>query len=166
MNVRKIITVVLFLFVAASIGTLAVRQLNPIPVSQPTADAPAVQASSPAETAAARDEYRVYYFMTSQRCVNCINFELFTKEVLDTSFSDKTRDKQLIWEMVNLDEPQNRHYIQDYQLFTKSIVLVHFKSGIRTGWKNLGQIWNLVGDKDAFQSYIESELTSFVGAQG
>jgi hypothetical protein len=166
MNVKKIITVVLFLFVAASVGTLAVRQLNPIPVSQLATDAPAVQASSPAETVAARDEYVVYYFMTSQRCENCINFENYTRELLETTFAEPLQDKTITWEMVNLDEPQNRHYIQEYQLITKSIVLVHYRNGMREDWKNLDQIWNLVGDKNAFQTYIAGEMNAFMEARG
>ena len=168
MTLKKGITIVLLIFVAAAVGTIAVKSVTQNRVSVSPPNVSAVDQNSPrASGVEAGDDYDVvYYFMTSQRCVNCINFELFTREVLETSFSGQLKNKKLIWNMVNLDEPQNRHYIQDFQLFTKSIVLVHYHDGVRAGWKNLDLIWDLVGDKDSFQTYIAGEMTKFIGEQG
>ena len=167
MNAKKVITIALLLFVAASAGILALRGVNQSRVSDTPAGAPVPAPGTPQTTAAVPgDEYVVYYFMTSQRCENCINFENYTTEVMNTAFSDPVQEKKLSWEMINLDEPQNRHYIKEYSLITKSIILVHYRNGIQADWKNLDQIWNLVGDKAAFQNYISGEMKSFLGAQG
>ena len=168
MTAKKGITVVLLIFVAAAIGTLAVKSMTQNRVSDGSPNATAVDQNTVQRggTEFGDDYDVVYYFMTSQRCVNCINFELFTREVLETSFPGQLENKKLIWKMVNLDEPRNRHYIQDFQLFTKSIVLVHYHDGVPAGWKNLDLIWELIGDKDSFQTYIAGEMTSFIGEHG
>lgn len=165
MNAKKVITVALLLFVAASAGMLALRGFNRDQAADTPTGAPVLGTPQPAASAPV-DEYVVYYFMTSQRCENCIKFESYTKETLETTFSEPLAGKKLAWEIVNLDEPQNRHFIKDYSLITKSIVLVRYRNGIQAEWKNLDQIWNLVGDKAAFQNYITTEMKTFLGMQG
>ena len=71
-------------------------------------------------------------------------------------------NNSMLWEMVNLDKPENRHSIQDYQLFTKSVVLVRYRNGKQVVWKNLDQVWILLGDKTAFQDYIVKEVDAFI----
>ncbi len=167
MNAKKVITAALLLFVAASVGVLALRGSNRNQAIDNPASAPVSAVSAPQSAVAApADNYVVYYFMTSVRCENCINFEKYTTELLNTTFSEPMNEKTLTWEMINLDEPQNRHFIKDYSLFTKSIILVHYRNGIQSEWKNLDQIWTLVGDKTAFQNYISTEMKTFLGAQG
>jgi len=36
---------------------------------------------------------------------------------------------------VNLELPENRHFVKDYQLFTKSLVLVRFDKGRQAEYK-------------------------------
>jgi hypothetical protein len=38
------------------------------------------------------------------------------------------------------------------------------ENGEETAWKNLDQIWKLVGDKDDFIDYIQSETRAFISA--
>jgi hypothetical protein len=168
MKLKTGVSVVLLLFVAAAVATLAVRGINRDNSAAPAAvrEVPADVRAGRTSPAAGADAYEVFYFMTSQRCENCINFEKYTTEVLNTSFSEPMREQKLAWTIINLDEPQNRHFIQDYQLFTKSIVLVRYQNGMQAGWKNLDQIWNLVGDKASFQTYIAAEMKAFMGEQG
>jgi hypothetical protein len=43
------------------------------------------------------------------------------------------------------------------------VVLARFRGGKQASWKNLDQVWNLVGDKAAFQEYIKNEVAAFTG---
>ena len=161
MNVKITITVLLSLFVVASVGMMLVRGLNPSVES--SGDRGALTLSS--DQALVRPDANVdvvYYFMTSQRCENCIKIESYTREVVMNSFSDRIGDNRMLWKMVDVDAPQNRHFIQDYQLITKSVVLVRYRDGKPVEWKNLDEIWNLLGDKGAFQEYINHEVNSFI----
>ena len=173
MNTKKTVTIILLLFVAAAIGTLVIKGL-----SSDTVDTSAGITSQSSqnlsqvaipETGALNELVKpnadvdvVYYFMTSQRCQNCINIEAYTKEAVQENYKDMLSNNKMLWKMVNVDESQNRHFIQDYQLFTKSVVLVRYRDGKQVEWKNLDQVWNLLGDKAAFQDYIVKEVESFV----
>ena len=104
----------------------------------------------------------VCYFMNSQRCSNCYKIETYTKQAVDDNFSGQIENGSLSWIIINVDEPQNRRYIEDYGLYTKSVVLVRVRDGKETEWKNLDQVWSLLRDKGQFQAYITEEVASFL----
>ena len=174
MGPKKAITVILLLFVVASVGFLAVKGIHSNDDTQRTENAVETELSSPETPTTAQtlitdpetDVDVVYYCMTSQRCMSCMKIEAFTKEAVEKNFSEKLADKDLVWKMVEVDEPQNRHFIQDYQLYTKSVVLVRYRDGKQVEWKNLDKVWNLLGDKVAFQDYITDEVKAFIETEG
>ncbi len=93
----------------------------------------------------------VYYFHSSVRCKTCINIERMTKEAVN-SIPTTT------FKAINTDETDNKHYLTDYGLYTKSVVLVK-----PTGeWKNLDKIWSLVRSEDDFKNYITTETNNFM----
>jgi hypothetical protein len=62
--------------------------------------------------------------------------------------------------MLNVEEKSNEHFIRDYALKTKSVVLVSPVKKDR--WKNLDKIWDRVGDKEGYMQYIHEELKGFL----
>ena len=58
-----------------------------------------------------------------------------------------------------MDEPANQHFIRDFQLYTRSVVVVDAKDPRR--FKVLDRVWQLVRDKAAFQRYVEQEVRAF-----
>lgn len=109
-----------------------------------------------------------YYFHTTNRCANCMKFEAWASEALQDHFAEPLGTGTLEWRVINVEEPQNRHFVDDYQLHTKAIVLSKLQDGEQTQWKNLEQIWELLKDKVAFAQYIASETATFLngGAEG
>lgn len=103
----------------------------------------------------------VYYFMTTQRCPSCMKIEEYTKEAVQQQFGSEIKKGSILWKMVNVDFPENRHFIKDYRLFTKSVVLVKMRSGKQAAWKNLDRVWELLRDRTAFHAYIVKELKAF-----
>jgi len=103
----------------------------------------------------------VYYFMTTQRCPSCMKIESYTKDAVERTFSQNLKSGAMLWKMVNVDKPENNHFIKDYQLFTKSVVLVKIRGGKQVKWKNLDKVWELLNNKTAFQSYVVKEITAF-----
>jgi hypothetical protein len=53
---------------------------------------------------------------------------------------------------------ENRNFVEDYELFTKSVVLVHIANGKQQSYKTLNEVWELVGDKVQFQAYVDREV--------
>lgn len=114
-----------------------------------------------AEAAPAK-EVVVYYFYGTGRCATCHKLEGYAKEALDTYFKKELAAGQIVFRPVNIDQPENEHFVQDYQLFSKSVVLSLVKDGKEVKSQNLTKIWQLVGNKQKYLEYVKSELEAFM----
>jgi hypothetical protein len=103
-----------------------------------------------------------YYFHGNVRCRTCKKIETYTAESITTSFTNELSTGRLLWKMVNVDEPENEHFVKDYALTSRSVVLVASAGDKQLEWKNLASIWDLVGDKEKFQKYINDETKGFL----
>lgn len=104
----------------------------------------------------------VYYFHGTRRCPTCRKLEAYSREAIETGFVKELEKGELEFLPVNFDDEENRHYIKDYELFTKSLIVCDFENGKQAKWKNLNKIWELVGDKDEFVKYVQSELRAYL----
>jgi hypothetical protein len=102
----------------------------------------------------------VYYFYTNYRCNTCRMLEAYTKEAIEKAFAEEIKRGTVAFSAVNVEVKGNEHFVQDYQLKTKSVVLV--QPGNKDRWKNLEKIWQLVGDKEKYLRYIEDEARQFL----
>ncbi len=103
-----------------------------------------------------------YYFHGTLRCASCKKIEAYSKEAIETGFADKLKSGQLEWRLINTDLPENEHYVGDYQLFTKSLVIVDMKDGKQVAWKNLDKIWQLLNNEDYFVEYVQHEIGEYL----
>ena len=104
----------------------------------------------------------VYYFYTNYRCQSCYAIEEYTKESIERNFEDEVTSGELVFKPVNVDLKENQHFLGDYQLYTKSVVLSLVKDGEEIKFKNLKKIWELLRNKDEFYRYIEEETRKFL----
>ncbi|MCP4395298.1 MAG: hypothetical protein GY804_13670 [Alphaproteobacteria bacterium] len=104
---------------------------------------------------------KIYYFHSNMRCSSCLKIEAYTKEAFDENFKGK-----LAFEAINISETGNKHFIKDYQLYTKSVVVVKIENGEETAYKNLDKVWNYLGNKEKFKSYVKEETENFLFKQG
>ena len=104
----------------------------------------------------------VYYFHGNFRCVTCLNMEKYSKEAIETNFKDALASGNLEFEAVNVENKGNEHYVNDYQLYTKSLVLSFVKNGKEVKSKNLTKIWDYARDKQKFIAYVTEEAKAFL----
>jgi hypothetical protein len=57
-----------------------------------------------------------------------------------------------------VEDKGNEHFAEDYKLYTKSVIVSTQKDGKESSWKNLDQIWTLVGDQTKYMEYIRKEV--------
>jgi len=100
----------------------------------------------------------VYYFSQGKECTTCEQIPAYTREVLEKDFAPQLASGEMVWRMIDVDQPRNEHYVDEYSIYTKSIVLAHFENGKQTRWENLASIWELVYDKAAFVDYVQKEV--------
>jgi hypothetical protein len=131
--------------------------VDALPQEAPAGPAPAV-----VDTTAPSHRVIAYYFHTTYRCPSCRTIEAYAKEAIETGFVDDLENDRLVWRVVNVEETGNEHFVNEYELFTKSVVLVAERSGKQVAWKNLSKVWELLGDKDEFIRYIQTETLIFL----
>ena len=118
----------------------------------------------PAPSSAQTSETKVvaYYFHVTARCTTCRAIESYSREVVEQKFGADIAKGRLQYKLVNVQLPENRHFVKDYQLFTKSLVLVRFDKGRQAEYKVLNATWELVGEKSAMQGYVEREVRDYL----
>lgn len=165
MTAKRMVTAALLAFVAVSLVTLVVKEVRgraaavPAPdVAQgPTQDDVAPPAEAPEDP---ESRVVVYYFHGNFRCVTCNTIEAYTREAL-AGLADADIAPVPALEVVNVDEPANRHFYADYELTTRTVVVAEFQGSTQVRWKKLEDIWDLVRDRDAFLRYVREEVEAY-----
>lgn len=105
----------------------------------------------------------VYYFHGNARCPSCYKLEQYAKEALEQNFANELKDGRMVFKVVNLDQAGNDHFVADYQLYTKSVVLSLVKNGKQVRYKNLEKVWDLLRDQNQYHAYVRDEIKPFLG---
>jgi hypothetical protein len=171
-----VLRVVLLVFVVTAVVALLVREVRgrttqtpgtPMTVSTPSTPSPSDSGVIPSsgETSIPATGVVAYYFHTTARCTPCLTIEKWTAEAIETAFGTQFTDGTLTWRVVDVEDAANAHFIEDYQLVSKSVVLVRYTNGKPGKWENLQKVWQLLGDQTTFQDYIKSSTRSFLETQ-
>jgi hypothetical protein len=191
LNIRKLIKTLLFVFVFVSFAVLIYKEFSPrsesnatdVPITKsditsvsekslPTAESQTAKETSTKQkdesfapqVAVTSQEAKVivYYFHGMARCTTCKTIEKYSREAVEHYFQTELKNGKLVFRTINVEEEGNHHYIQDYQLFSKSLVISLVKQDKEVTWKNLADVWKLVGDKDKFYQYVKDEVEKFL----
>ena len=103
-----------------------------------------------------------YYFHGAFRCPTCHKLEQYSREAVETNFKDALASRKLEFKVVNVENKGNEHYIGDYQLYTKSLILSLVKDGREIKSKDLDKIWEYVGNKQRFFDYVKTSVADFL----
>jgi len=149
---RLTIGCVIFVVIAVS-GGIAINPPQAI----------AGEASTVAATAEVPDNGIVaFYFHGNKRCSTCRKLESYSDKAVTGGFAPELDAGELEWRVVNTDDKENVHFITDFELVTKSVVLVEYRDGEVVRFNNLKLVWQLVGDEDGFIRYVRDETRDFL----
>ena len=121
-----------------------------------------VSASVFAETDPAGGKVVAYYFHGSFRCPTCTNMEKYSREAIEAGLKDGVSSGKLEFASVDVEKPGNEHYVKDYELYTKTLILSYIKDGKEIKSKNLDKIWEYARDKKKFVDYVSGETRRFM----
>ena len=104
----------------------------------------------------------VYYFLTNVRCSSCYKIEQYTKEAVEKYFNDELKSGMLVFKPINIEKKENQHFIKDYQLYSKAVVISMVNGGREIKYKNLTKVWQYLRDKQKFYDYIKTETSKYL----
>ncbi len=104
----------------------------------------------------------VFYFHGKVRCYTCNLIEQLTSEAVVEAFGEEMKDGVVEWKVINVEEAENDHFIKDYQLYTKSVIISDLIQGKQQRWKNLQRVWELIHNDAAFKEYIKKEVREYL----
>jgi hypothetical protein len=191
LDIRKLIKYLLLFFVIGSFALLVYKEFSPkneskatniaetrgekttvsvepvpAPKSRPLKEPATKQkeeAPSPHTAVKSQNSKLIaYYFHGTFRCTTCRTIEQYSHDAIQMYFAKELGNGRLEFRPVNIEEPANKHFIQDYQLVTRSLVFSLMADGKETKWKNLADVWKLVRDKDKFFQYVKDEVEKFL----
>lgn len=115
-----------------------------------------------AEEAPLPAKVTAYYFHGSFRCSTCSAMEKYSKEAIETNFGDALKSGSLEFKEVNVEDRGNEHYIKDYKLYTKALILSMVRGGKEIKHKNLDKIWEYARSEKKFTEYVTAEIKEFL----
>jgi hypothetical protein len=147
------------------IGTVLMVAVVVVGVMASTPDARAQEAADQQPTAQSVPDAGVvaFYFHGNVRCATCRKIEAYADEAIHSGFSAELESGALAWVVVNIDEPDGKHFVDDFQLVTRSVVLAEYRGGEVVRYTNLEKVWQLVRDEAAFTAYLQDEARAFLG---
>ena len=104
----------------------------------------------------------VYYFHGNFRCANCKTIEQYTREAVEKYFRKELDAGKVVFKVINVETKGNEHFTNDYQLYTKSVVLSLVKNEKEVRFDNLTKVWEYLRNKEAFHQYIKSEVEKYL----
>lgn len=105
------------------------------------------------------------YFHGNVRCVTCRKIEAYSREAIEDGFGDQIAAGTVEFRAVNVEEDANRHFINDYQLVTKTLIVAEEVDGAVARWEKLENVWTLVSDRAAFFTYVQGGVRQHLEAQ-
>jgi hypothetical protein len=160
MNPKPIVRLVLWIVVIGSVAVWAGRELKK---SKAYSDA-ARQAPIAEQLPAIQGPQVVMtYFLLGKRCTTCRKIEAFTRATAEQEFARELASKQLVFRIIDTDEPANRHYLKSYQLTTKAVVISRRLEGRETAWQDMEKVWDLLDDEAGFRAYLGAQIREYLG---
>ena len=146
---KKAVGLLLLLFVAASIAVVVSREVK--------AGRSAPDAGAAVEAPAAEGVLSVYYFHATRRCQTCNKIEALAREAVETTYADEIAGGRLVFKSLNMEEPENQRFIEDFALVSNTVVMQQGDA-----FEKFDAVWDHVGDPAAFHAYIQAGVAKFL----
>ena len=90
------------------------------------------------------------------------SIEAYAKEAMEGKYSEQLKAGQLEWNVVNTDEPENEHFVEDFGLVSSSLVVVEVDDDRVVRHQVLQDAWTLVRDKPRFIEYVQRSVGEYL----
>ena len=160
MNAKQVIRSVLLIVAIGSVLVWAGRELK-----KSKAYSEAAQQAPVAEQLPLIEGPQVVmtYFLLGKRCTTCRRIEALAKATAEQDFAGELASNKLVFRVIDTNEPAHRHYLKDYQLTTKTVIISRRLDGRETDLKDMEKVWDLVDEETAFRAYLGAQIREYLG---
>ncbi|OGQ78616.1 MAG: hypothetical protein A2289_09955 [Deltaproteobacteria bacterium RIFOXYA12_FULL_58_15] len=133
--------------------------------TNPTAVATAGTAAGEAVAATpgtAPDRVVVYYFHSTRRCPTCIGIQETIVKTIKERFATETRSGELTFREVNMEEPDNRHFVKEFSLGFSTMVVAANKGDATLKWENFDQVWKYAQAPEDLAEYTDKSVRTYL----
>jgi hypothetical protein len=156
---KKIFTYSLIAFVAASLAFMVSRDNKcPCGCGGSTCTATSQPAVKP------QAEFVVaYYLIGPKRCDTCRKLEAWTRDAVEKNFAADLKSGKMVFSVINTDEPQNAHWVKDFDMSFKTVVISQLKDGKVVRHERFDDVWKYVKENQAvYDAYLADGITQFM----
>ena len=153
MNTQSILRWTLLLVVFGSVGVYAWQKAHKVD-SEPEREATAPDTSAATVV--------VTYFTTDVRCDSCRTIEKLSRQAIEQGFPSEIASGKVVFRMLNTDRAANEHFLDDYEIANKTVIVSHQKNGKETEWQNRQDVWLLLEEPDEFLAYVREPVRRYL----
>jgi len=181
MVLKKSITALLVIFVVFSVGFALVKELKPAPEVNPNSPPPSSdmyppdmvwdytdveESNAPVVFASENlkpDMLIVYYFHRSIRCTGCVNVEEAAFEAVSEDHSDDVDRGVLEWRSIDIDEPENKHFEIEFNLFYQELLFVEMHNNSVAKFESIAKVWQHWNNKTRARNVVNELIDEWLG---
>ncbi len=155
MKLKNVLAVALLGFVVIALAWALINQAEPMVDEEmaPAADGPAVIDNGVV----------VYYLHPESRCATCLKIEEQSLMALNDNFPGAMAEGRLQWLSLNVDQPENKPLMAEFELHTTALVLAERQDGETVRFRNCTRVWELVHSPMKFDLYVAEETADMLG---
>ena len=116
--------------------------------------------AEPPATPTSESTVAVYYFHGSIRCQKCQEIERVSREAVESFYAEELADGRVSWRSVDFDLPENRHFVDDFNLGLPSLA-VECRKGGRVRRTVLTNTWDKVEVREDLEDYVVTGIEAF-----
>jgi len=146
---RKLVTLALLAFVAASVGWALMRAFTASDAGEePVGGLP--------------DRTDVLFFHPTARCAACNRMEATAEQLFRENFAEELASGRLTWREVNFEH--HDALAGRYRVVSSTIVIVTVRDGEEATFTRLDDALQRAGDGDAFRTYVRAAVEASLAA--
>lgn len=165
---KQAVRIVLLVFMLTAFGIYAIRETGGCSIANKSSmesagqGIPAAAAKESFDKAEGKKKIVAYYLHGNSRCHVCNRIEKDSREAVEQGFKESIDSGVLAFKAVNIDRRANSHYINNFKINTKALVIVLYNEDRQENYKVLSDIWIYLNDKEKFLKYIRDEIATFL----
>lgn len=104
------------------------------------------------------------YFISGERCESCKTIEALARHTAEQDFPAALAGGRLVFRVIDTGVPADHHFIDDYRLSAKTVILSHRVNGKETEWSDMSKVWDLLDDRPGFHAYLVRQIRSYLSS--